>query len=108
MEKKIIEVKKHPYMWKVQVTFGKLEEMLKNRYRWQEWNGIQVFVGGSFNEKMNKTSKASLVELAVEFDVDSYNCEKGVLSLNGIKSAEGIRYSRWEGTYCYCPNLLMK
>ena len=40
-------------MWKVQVTFGTLEDMLKNRYRWQELNGIQVFVGGTFNEKMN-------------------------------------------------------
>lgn len=31
MERKIIEVKKHPYMWKVQVTFGTLEDMLKKQ-----------------------------------------------------------------------------
>ena len=61
MVRKIIEVKRHPYMWKVQVTFGTLEDMLKNRYRWQKWNGIQVFVGGTFNEKMNETIRASLV-----------------------------------------------
>lgn len=105
MERKIIEVKKHPYMWKVQVTFGTLENMLKNRYRWKEWNGIQVFVGGTFNEKMNETSRASLVELAVEFNVESFKCEKGILSLNGIKTAKSIRYSCWEGTYCYIPSL---
>ena len=81
MERKIIEVKKHPYMWKVQVTFGTLEDMLKNRYRWQEWNGIQVFVGGTFNEKMNETSRASLVELAVEFDVESFKCEIAYVKL---------------------------
>lgn len=105
MVRKIIEVKKHPYMWKVQVTFGTLEDMLKNRYKWQKWNGIQVFVGGTFNEKMNETSRASLVELAVEFDVESFKCEKGILSINGIKSAKSIRYSCWEGTYCYSPSL---
>lgn len=98
---KEIEVKHHPYMWKVRVTFGTLEEMLKNNYRWQKWNGIQIFVGGSFNEKMNDYSRASLVELAVELDVESYRCEKGNLTINGLKSAKSIRYSRYEGTYCY-------
>ncbi len=92
-------------MWKVQVTFGTLEDMLKNAYRWQEWCGMQVFVGGTFNEKMNKGSRASLVELAVEFDIESFSRQNGVLSLNGIKSAKGIRYSCWEGTYCYYKSL---
>ena len=53
MVRKIIEVKRHPYMWKVQVTFGTLEDMLKNRYRWQKWNGIQVH---SISQR-NKISK---------------------------------------------------
>ena len=101
---KEIEVKHHPYMWKVRVTFGTLEEMLKNNYRWQKWNGIQIFVGGSFNEKMNDRSRASLIELAVELDVESYRCEKGNLTINGLKSAKGISYSSYEGTYCYAKH----
>lgn len=103
MEKKIIEVGKHPYMWKVEVTFGTLDEMIKNAYRKQSRNGLQVFIGGSFNEGMNDTGRrASLFELAVEIDYDTYSCKDGVLKLNGVKSASAIGYSCWEGVYWYC------
>ena len=92
-------------MFKVEVEFGTLDEMLANRYRYQIWNGGQVFIGGTFNEKMNETSRASLIEMAVEFDFDTYTMnENGELHFNGVSSPKGIRYSRWEGTYCYYPS----
>lgn len=103
--KKTIEIKKHPYMFKVDVTFGSFDEMVYNRYRYQSWNGGQVFIGGTFNEQMNKTSRASLVEVAVEFDYESFKKDKDDLHFFGVKEAKGIRYSCWEGTYCYYPEL---
>ena len=104
-KKKVIEVYKHPYMFKVEVDFGTFEEMVANRYRFKKWNGGQLFIGGSFNEKMNNTSRASFIELAVEFSFDTYKRdENGELHFGGVSSPEGIRYSRWEGTYCYCPS----
>ena len=104
-KKKVIEVYKHPYMFKVEVEFGTFDEMVANRYRFQKWNGGQLFIGGSFNEKMNNTSRASFIELAVEFSFDTYKRdENGELHFGGVSSPEGIRYSCWEGTYCYCPS----
>lgn len=105
MERKTIQVKKHPYMWNVEVEFGTFEQMIANRYRWQEWNGFQIFIGGTFNEKMNNGTRASLIELAVEIDAESFSHVNGELSFSGISSAKGIRYSRWEGTYCYYESL---
>lgn len=107
MEKivKTIEVRKHPYMWKMQVEFGTLEDMLKNRYDWKRWHGIEVSIGGSFNKKMDSGRRAPLVQVAVQFDVNSYRTENGELVLNGIKSAKSIRKSPWEGTYCYYESL---
>ena len=43
--------------------------------------------------------------MAVEFDFDTYNRDKnGELHFKGVSSPKGIRYSCWEGTYCYCPS----
>ena len=104
-KKKVIEVYNHPYMFKVEVEFGTFEEMIAKRYRYQTFNGGQVFIGGTFNEKMNDTSKASLIELAVEFDFDTFHRdENGGLHFDNVSSPKGISYSRWEGTYCYCPS----
>ena len=104
--KKVIEVYKHPYMFKVEVELGTFDEMVANEYRYQTWNGGQLFIGGSFNEKMNKTSRAPWIELAVEFDFDTYDRdENGKLHFNNVSSPKGISYSRWEGTYCYYPSL---
>lgn len=105
-KKKVIEVYKNPYMFRVEVDFGTFEEMVANRYRFQTLNGGQLFIGGSFNEKMNETSRAPLIELAVEFSFDTYKWdENGELHFEGMSSPKGIRYSRWEGTYCYWSSL---
>lgn len=105
-KKKIIEVCKHPYMFKVEVTFGTFDEMVEKRYNYQSWNGGQVFIGGSFNRRMNDTSRAALVELGVEFDFKSFTTDEDKkLHFIGVESPKGIRYSRWEGTYCYYPSL---
>ena len=102
---KTIEVYKHPYMWKVEVTFGTLEEMLENAYRWVRWDGIEVSIGGTFNKKMDGTRRAPLVQIAVQLDVEEYRADNGTLKVNGIKSAKGIRKNPWEGTYCYSEGL---
>lgn len=107
MEKivKTIEVYKHPYMWKVNIEFGTLDEMLKNCYRWVRWHGLEVSIGGSFNKRMDSSSRAALVQIAVQLDVDSYSTEGGTLKVSGVKSARGIRKNPWEGTYCYYESL---
>lgn len=105
--KKTIEFRKHPYMWKVEIEFGTFEEMVANMYRYQTWNGGQVFIGGSFNEKMNDSGRrAPLVEIAVEFDFDYFKeDENKKYQFFGVKSPKGISYSRWEGAYSYYRSL---
>ena len=107
MEKivKTIEVYKHPYMWKVNVEFGTLEDMLKNCYRWVRWDGLEVSIGGSFNRRMDSGSRAALVQIGVQLDVDTYRVEDGTLKVSGVKSAKGIRKIPWEGVYSYCESL---
>ena len=107
MEKvrKTIEVFKHPYKWEVEVEFGTIEEMLKNCHNWVVWDGIEVLVGGSFNEKMDSGRRAPLCQVGVQLDVETYATENGVFSVSGVKSAKGIRKCPWEGTYCYSKSL---
>lgn len=102
---KTIEVYKHPYMWKVNVEFGTLEDMLENCYHWVNWDGLEVSIGGSFNRRMNSGRRAALVQIAVQLIVDTYSTEDGTLKVSGVKSARGIRKNPWEGTYCYNESL---
>lgn len=104
-KKKTIEFYKHPYMWKVEIEFGTFEEMIANRHGYQTWNGGQVFIGGTFNEKMDSTNRAALVQIGVEFDFDIYERSNGQLRFNNVSSPKGISYSRWEGTYCYYSSM---
>lgn len=107
MEKvtKTIEVFKHPYKWEVEVEFGTIEEMLKNCHRVGAWDGIEVLVGGSFNERMDSGRRAPLCQVGVQLDVETYGSENGVFSVSGVKSAKGIRKNPREGTYCYNKSL---
>ena len=107
-KKKTIEFLHHPYMWKVEIEFGTFEEMMENRYDYQTWNGGQVFLGGTFNEKMDSTNRAALVQIGVEFDFDTYERNNGHLRFNNVSSPKGISYSRWEGTYCYYKSMFDK
>ena len=102
---KTIEVCKHPYKWNIQVEFGSLEDMLKYCKYWKRWNGIEVSIGGSFNEKMDLGRRAPLVQVAVQLDVDSYGSVDGALTINGLNSAKSIRKNPYEGTYCYYESL---
>lgn len=108
MEKKItktIEVKKHPYMWKVDVVFGTIQEMLDNAHYKVRWNGYQISIGGTFNKKMDCGRRSPLVQLAVEVKYDTSSVENRRLKLNGVRSPKGIVKSPWEGVYWYCESL---
>jgi hypothetical protein len=108
MEKKItktIEVRKHPYMFKVEVKFGTLQEMLDNAHYKVNWNGYQISIGGTFNKKLDSTRRSPLVQLAVEIPRDGYIVENRRIKLNGTGSPKGIIKSEWEGVYWYCESL---
>ncbi len=108
MEQKItktIEVYKHPYMWKVDVVFGTIQEMLDNAHYKEAWNGYQISIGGMFNKKMDCGRRSPLVQLAVEIPRDGYIVENRKIKLNGAGSPKGIIKSEWEGVYWYCESL---
>ena len=102
---KTIEVFKHPYKWNVQVEFGTFEDMLKNAYCCKRWDGMEISVGGTFNKQMDSTRRSPLVQIAVQVQYDTYRVDNGILKLNGVTDAKGIRTCPWEGTYCYCESL---
>lgn len=62
---KIVEIYKHPYMWKVKVSFGTLKEMLANQQN--EMASSEIELGGSFNKRMWEESgrRAPLINIGV-------------------------------------------
>ena len=95
--KKIIEVRKHPYMWKVEVTFGTLQEMLDKSLNVMSSSEIEI--GGSFNISMDSTKRAALICLGCKISPspDRYRFP----NVEDIKEVKGICSSPWEGVYWY-------
>lgn len=99
MEKKIIEVCKHPYMWKVEVTFGTLEEMLENQLN--VLSSKEIEIGGSFNKRINEECgrRAALINIGVEISPSPslHRFPKA----EEIKEVNGICMCPWDGVYWY-------
>jgi len=103
--KKTIRVYRHPYAFDLDVEFGTFDEMLSSAYSQGAWDGYQVKVGGSFNKKMDETSRAAFFQVGVQLktkkdDKTNYmHMPKKHLTEDDVISAKAIGISPWEGTY---------
>ena len=103
--KKTIRVYRHPYAFDLDVEFGTFDEMIKSAYSQGAWDGYQVKVGGSFNKKMDNTSRAAFLQIGVQLktkkcgDMNYMSMPKVHLTEDDVASAMGIMISPWEGTY---------
>lgn len=95
--KKTIELYKHPYMWKVEVTFGSLKEMLDNAQNMIPSNEVEL--GGSFNKRMWEESgrRAPLINIGVKIspNPELHRFPKA----DDITDVKGIGICHWEGVY---------
>lgn len=94
---KTVEIYKHPYMWKVQIKFGTLQEMLDNSPTRIHYG--EMALGGSFNKQMDSGNRAALIQIGLEIQPTPERLHKP--NAKDITEVKGICMSNWEGTYWY-------
>lgn len=101
MEKKTIQIGKHPYAFNIDVTFGSFEEMLANAKYKSHWDGYQIDLGGSFNRMIEEQCgrRASFLSIGVQLELKDDNKP---VTLDNVESAYAISQCRWEGVYWKC------
>ena len=95
--KKRIEVKKHPYKWYVDVTFGTKEEMVANFMDGE--SHCELDLGGSFNEAMWNYSRKRMPLITLGVKLSPHFDKYRPIIPELIDGVKGIGSSHWEGVY---------
>jgi hypothetical protein len=89
------EVGMHPYLWRITVEFGTLQEMLDNAIpRGSTWTE-DISLGGNFNPRMQAGNKVPLFNIGVRITPIPHPWHKP--KAEDVESVEGICMSPWRG-----------
>ena len=98
---KTITIGRYPYRFEIKLTFGTLYDMLDNCIQTKKgWGGVAIYLGGTFNEKMNKIGgrRAAFINVGVELNLKD---SRFPTTADNIETAKGLNIHCWGSEQCY-------